>query len=136
MLPAQDRARHSSTPAWSRSVPAARSRYDQYLLRDVAFPSWPINSAETRRRQAKVYLVLIEAGTRQMMIAAIVIVITIPSPNSSTMYLVRPVSRVNGVNSVIPSQVEESLTLPAEQNIMRCLGSARNDKRATSESSA
>ena len=67
-----------------------------------------------------------------MMIAAIVTVTTMPTPNSSMMNLVRPVSRVKEeVNSVIPSEVEESLGIPVKQNSMRCLGSARHDRKAS-----
>src|SRR5438105_15305540 len=45
------------------------------------------------------YLVPASAEVRQMMIAAIVTVITMPTPNSSMTNLVRPVSRVKGVRS-------------------------------------
>src|SRR6266404_4937642 len=36
--------------------------------------------------------------------------------------------------SVIPSEVEESLTIPVKQNSMRCLGPARHDKKASRSS--
>jgi len=46
--------------------------------------SWPI------------YAVLADAEVRQMMIAAIVMVISMPTPNSSMTNLVSPISRVKG----------------------------------------